>query len=86
MYLYVWDAAAASGSGTVWLGVAGSQDEATAAAAACLAPGGTARVEEAWFEPGSITRPGYQRTGICWTGRVHGDRVVWAASKARTAA
>ena len=72
--LYLWDAPAAGR-----LGVADSQPRAAAAAAAFLADGGMARVEAAWLAPGDIARPGYQRTGICWTGRLSGGRVVWTS-------
>jgi hypothetical protein len=78
--LYLWDAPTA---GT--LGVADSQHRAAAAAAACLTDGGTARVEAAWLAPGDIARPGYRRTGICWTGRLSSGQVVWTSSEVRAA-
>jgi hypothetical protein len=78
--LYLWDAPAAGR-----LGVADSQPRAAAAVAACLADGGTARVEAAWLAPGDIVHLGYQRTGICWTGRLSGGRVVWSAPEGQAA-
>lgn len=78
--IYLWDAPSAGR-----LGVADSQPLAAAAAAACLTGGGTARVEAAWLTPGDIVHPGYQRTGICWTGRLSGGRVVWTAPAGQAA-
>lgn len=78
--LYLWDAPAAGK-----LGVADSQLRAAAAAASCLARGGTARIEAAWLMPGDIDDPGYQRSGICWTGRLSGGRVVWTSPGVRAA-
>lgn len=72
--LYLWDVPAAG-----WLGVADTQPRAAAAAAACLAGGGTAHIEAARLTPGDIAHPGYQRLGICWTGRLCGDLVVWTS-------
>lgn len=76
--LYLWEAPAAGR-----LGVADSQARAAAAAAACLVDGGTAHVEAARLTPGDLAHPGYQRLGICWTGRLCDGRVVWTSESAR---
>lgn len=71
MRIYLWDA------GNYW-GVTDDADRAMAAAAVCLADGGTARVERARAVMTSGLQPAYARLGMGWSGRLRGGRVTWA--------
>lgn len=59
------------------LGITDDAMRAKAAAAACLAGKGTARVELAHLVLGRDLTQAYERAGIGWTGRAAYGRVAW---------
>jgi hypothetical protein len=68
-------------------GVTGTRDRALEVAAAVLGAGVTAVVREARFvitaAPGSGGLvPGYEPTGLAWTGRLRGGEPVWERAPA----